>query len=434
MQDAFAILEAGNSLFQQNRLAEAERCYRQAIEWHPKYPQAYTNLGSVLQEKGLLSEAIAHHQHAVCLNPDWVDALYNLGNAAKEFGDNELAIQSFERAIALRPDFAQAHLNLGLTLLLMGRLREGWRNYEWRFACGQPSPRSFQQPRWDGTAAPSKTLLVYAEQGFGDILMFSRYLPLVKRLSHMQLVFECPIAMRSILQSIDEVDQFVSPGEALPQFDFQVPLLSLPYVCQTEFQSIPSGASSLSSSYLSPNHELVEKWKPRFASKKKLKVGIAWQGDPTYRWDHLRSVPLKLFEPLGNLPNIELVSLQKGRGSEQLSDVVSSFPIEDLGETLDVANGAFTDTAAIMTHLDLVISPDTAIVHLAGALGVPTWLMLPTVPHWVWWLDRTDSPWYPSTRLFRQTAAGKWGPVIESITEALSDSIANHAPMVRGRR
>ena len=179
----------------------------------------------------------------------------------------------------------------------------------------------------------------------------------------------------------------------------------------------------LTSSYLSPNHELVEKWRPRFASKKKITIGIAWQGDPTYRWDHLRSVPLKLFKPLVNLPNIELVSLQKGNGSTQLNDVVSSFPIEDLGESIDVASGAFMDTAAIMTHLDLVISPDTAIVHLAGALGVPTWLMLPTIPHWVWLLDRTDSPWYPSTRLFRQTDAGTWGPVIESMSKALSSGM-----------
>lgn len=410
--DAFAMLEMGNSLFFQNQLDEAERCYRQAIQMHPNYPQAFTNLGSILQEKGFLQEAIDCHQHAVQLDPNWVDALYNLGNASKELGDNELAIQCYEKAIALRPGFAQAHLNLGLALLLEGKLSDGWSHYEWRFSCNQPPQRAFQVPKWIGDIHPGKTLLVHAEQGFGDILMFARYLRLAKQISQAQVLLECPKTLIPILQSVAGVDQFLALGEPLPWFDFHIPLLSLPHVFQTNLNTIPS-----SPSYLTPDHERMEHWRTRFDSKTKMKIGIVWQGDPTYRWDHLRSLPLRLFESIGRLPNVQLFSLQKGYGTEQINDPNLGFPIDDLGGRLDESGGAFMDTAAVMTHMDLVIAPDTAVAHLAGAMGVPTWLLLPTIPHWVWMLDRDDTPWYPSMRLFRQSAKQDWRCVIDRVAE-----------------
>jgi Tetratricopeptide repeat len=397
VQDAFHMLDVGNNCFIQNQLEDAERCYRQAIEWHPNYPQALTNLGSVLQEKGLLNEAIEYHKRAIRVDPHWVDAYYNLGNACREIGDHQLAIDSFEQALRLRPDFAQAHLNLGLTLLLVGRYREGLAHYEWRFACGQPALRPFTEPRWDGGEYPGKRLLIYTEQGFGDILMFARFIAKAAERSRMRVIFECPATIHPILSSVSGVDEWIEQGAILPSFDMQISLLSLPFACQTELDSIPS-----SDRYLKASSSLSAYWQSKLAPCTGFRIGIAWQGDPTYRWDSLRSLPLRMFLPLAQVDGVRLISLQKGFGSEQIEETRPLFDIYDCGDQLDRAHGAFMDTAAIMDHLDLVISPDTAVIHLAGALGVPAWLVLPTIPHWPWLLHGSETVWYPQVRIFRQ--------------------------------
>jgi cytochrome c-type biogenesis protein CcmH/NrfG len=418
-------LELGNCYFMQNRLDDAVDCYQQAIRLRPSYPQAFTNLGSIYQERGQLERAISHHQQALRLDPSLIDANYNLGNAFKELGHNASAAASFRIALQLNPDFAQAHLNLGLTLLLMGQLEEGWPHYEWRFRCGQPKPRVFDKPRWYGAPQPGKTLLVYTEQGYGDILMFSRYLLQLRSQSGMQVVLECPPAMKPILSRLPGIDRIVSHGSELPEFDFEVPLLSLPGCYQTTLGTIPSVQT-----YLSADPSLHEKWRHILGSRPEFKIGIAWQGDPTYRWDHLRSVPLRFFAKIAKLDGVQIYSLQKGHGTNQIGENSELFTVNELGGRVDVEHGAFMDSAAIMKHLDLVISPDTAIVHLAGALGVPTWLALPTVPHWPWMMDREDSPWYASMRLFRQKKAGQWDEVFERMAIELRNLTQSSACLI----
>ncbi|MEO8495197.1 MAG: tetratricopeptide repeat-containing glycosyltransferase family protein [Planctomycetota bacterium] len=407
-------LDLGNCLFLQKRFDEAAASYRRALQLRPDYPQAHTNLGSVLQEQGQLETAVACHREAARIDSQFVDAHFNLANACKELGRNVEAVAGYTAALRLRPNFAEAHLNLGLVLLLMGRLEEGWPHYEWRFQCGQPVPRSFAAPQWDGSSLPGQTLLVHAEQGCGDILMFVRYNGLVKRASGMRIVLECPAAMMRLLSQLPDVDQWVARGSELPDFDAHAPLLSLPAICRSSLATIPAEVP-----YLAADATLRETWQRRLNRPHTFNIGIAWQGDPTYRWDRLRSIPLERFSPLADIEGVRLYSLQKGPGTEQLHDIEGWFSVDDLGGQLDNSSGAFMDTAAVMMNLDLVISPDTAVAHVAGALGVVTWLVLPTVPHWPWMLDREDTPWYPTMRLFRQRRPGQWGEVFERMTRTL---------------
>ena len=462
----------GIALEKQGKLAAAAECYRQALGLNPNFADAYSSLGRILKGQGQLVEAIAYCRQALRINPDHAGAHINMGAALHEQGDLAGAEECFRQALRIDPNHASAHLNMGAALneqgdlakaeecfqqalridpsdararlnraclrLLQGDLEGGWPDYEKRLALGWAVPRSFEQPRWDGSTLEGKTILIHAEQGLGDTLLFIRYARLVKERGG-KVVFECQRSLVPLLEGMPGVDQIVPQDQAgkpdcrtvqLPPFDVHIPLMSLPGIFATTVTTIPGEVP-----YLRADPERVKRWRRELAVQDGFKIGIAWQGNPQHERDRRRSVALSYFEPLARLEGIRLVSVQKGPGTEQLALGIGNppdlrqeagrspvGPIIDFGDRLD-ATGAFLDTAAVMLNLNLVVTVDTAVAHLAGALGVPAWVVLPFVPDWRWLLERSDSPWYPTLRLFRQRRAGDWGEVFERIAAEVRNVI-----------
>jgi hypothetical protein len=289
----------------------------------------------------------------------------------------------------------------------------GWAEYEWRWKCAPTPARPFSQPRWDGKPLEGKSVLIYSEQGLGDTIQFIRYAPLIQQRGGTVLV-EAPSILEKLLSRCPGIDRFIPQGAPLPDFAYQIPFLSLPGAFQTTVETVPASVP-----YLSAEPKLIESWGKALDVDDRFKIGISWQGSQKYGGDLHRSVPLKHFEPLAKMPDIRLVSLQKGYGTEHIQGVAKDWNILDFGERLD-ANAAFLDTAAIMTNLDLVVTSDTAVAHLAGALGVPVWMAVCTAADWRWLRNRDDSPWYPTMRLFRQTSWGDWSGVFQRIVQALA--------------
>jgi ADP-heptose:LPS heptosyltransferase len=287
----------------------------------------------------------------------------------------------------------------------MGDFEHGWPEYEWRWRRPKSPPRRLPQPRWDGAPLAGKTLLVYMEQGLGDMLQFIRYAPLLKAQGANVLV-ECPAFLHPLLSRCPGIDRLLAEGSPLPEFDVHVPLLSLPHLLGTTLATIPAQVP-----YLYAGEERVQRWAEELRPLEGFKVGICWQGNRHHQWDHFRSFPVEHFAALAAVPGVRLVSLQKGPGAEQLRKLGGSFPVVELDSEKDASAAAFMDTAAIMKNLDLVVTVDTSIAHLAGGLGVPVWVALSAVSDWRWLLQREDSPWYPTLRLFRQRALGDWDGV-----------------------
>lgn len=426
--------------FRAGRLDEAEQFHRRAISLFPDNPAFHNNLNLVYCRQGRAAEAVECCRRALALNSQAFELHNNLGIALKQCGQFEPAEASFRRALALKPDYGEAHYNLANTLvqlrhldeagnefgralelapadaetrynrallrLLLGDFAEGWQELEWRWGLSGFSRPNVAQPQWQGQPLAGRTILLVGEQGLGDIIQMIRFARIVKQSAAAVLV-QCRPALRPLLQTASGIDRFVNPGEANREsFDFYVPLLTLPGVLGTTLETIPADVP-----YLFAESGRVNHWRQTLARPTEFKVGIAWQGQPTYVLDAFRSISLSAFAPLAACPGVKLFSLQKGYGSEQLVAHGESLRIVDLGTSLDEQGGAFVDTAAVMMSLDLVITSDTAIAHLAGALGVPVWVALPFVPDWRWLLDRDDSPWYPTMRLFRQPRFGDWAAV-----------------------
>ena len=329
---------------------------------------------------------------------------------------------SYQQAVRLKPDYAEAHWNQALARLQMGQFEQGWPGYEWRWKCkefGTLPP--FRAPLWDGSPLDGRTILVHAEQGLGDTLQFIRYIPLVQKHGG-RVIMMCQPPLCALLAHCPGIERLMPHGDAPPEIDLHVPLLSLPRLLGTTLENVPADGP-----YLDAEPDLVEAWRHRLGAYPGLKIGIAWQGNPKFRLDRVRSLPLAQFAPLASVPGVHLLSLQKGLGREQLAAPERRFPVTDLGGQLDETTGAFMDTAAVMKNLDLVITSDTSIAHLAGALGVPVWVALNVVPDWRWLLDRDDSPWYPTMRLFRQTRLGHWEDVFHCMAEALRERLASPA-------
>ena len=410
----------GIVLAKQDKLDEAVASFQQTLRLKPDYPDAHHNLGIVLEKQDKLDEAMASYQQALRLKPDYPEAHNNLGIVLEKQGRLDEAVACYQQALHLKPDYPEAHWNRSLAWLQMGRFEQGWPGYEWRWKCKEfGSLPPFHPPLWDGSPLDGRTILVHAEQGLGDTLQFIRYAPLVHQRGG-RIILVCQPPLIGLLTRSPGVERLVAQGEALPEYDVHVPLMSLPGLLGTTLESVPADVP-----YLDAEPQLVEGWRHRLGSYPGFKVGIVWQGNPKFRLDHLRSIPLAQFAPLARVPGVHLFSLQKGPGAEQLAAVTDRFPVTDLGRRLD----DFMDTAAVLKNLDLVISVDTAIAHLAGALGIPVWVALPFVPDWRWLMDREDSPWYPSMRLFRQTRLGQWEDVFQRIAEALQRRLAAPAEL-----
>jgi hypothetical protein len=320
------------------------------------------------------------------------------------------AVASFGRALELKPEFAEAHIGRSLALLLMGRFEEGWPEYEWRWKRKGVEEPVLQKPRWTGNTVKGARILLRCEQGLGDTLQFMRYAELVKQRCGAVIV-ECQPPLARLLASCPGVDSVITSGLPLPEFDFHIPLLSLPALFGTSLENISAKVP-----YLWPRADAVEKRKDELGDAGAFKVGIAWQGRKEYENDCCRSIPLAYFAGIARIRGVRTYSLQMGAGREQLTDLGGESPIIDLGDRL----GDFHDTAAIVRNLDLVITSDSAPAHLAGSLGVPVWVALSIGPDWRWLVGRTDSPWYPTMRLFRQSRPGDWGGVFRAIEGELA--------------
>jgi FkbM family methyltransferase len=402
----------GLALLEMNRLDEGQAALIEALRLAPAFAAAHNNLGVALWRLARLDEAQASYEAALRLRPDFAEAANNLGNTLRDLGRPDEAQVLLDRAIGLDPDYVDAHWNRSLLWLQRGDFARGWPEYEWRWRLRAFTPRAFAQPRWDGGPLGGRTILLHAEQGLGDTLQFVRYAPLVKARGATVVLQVQPPLLR-LLAGVPGVDVVLPEKAPLPPFDVQAPLLSLPLLFGTDLACIPADVP-----YLRAEPALVERWRPRLDALGGFTVGIAWKGSDKNRSDHLRSVPLEAFEALARVPGVRLVSLQKGPAGEQVRAVAERFDVAEL-PGLDETAGPFVDTAAVLTSLDLVVSCDSAVAHLAGALGVPCWLALARAADWRWLLDRADSPWYPRHRLFRQENPGDWAALFARLADAL---------------
>jgi tetratricopeptide (TPR) repeat protein len=399
------------ALMAQGRASEAETALRAALDLRPDYAEAWNTLAAALVEQDRPGEALTAADRAHAAQPAYPEALVNRGNALMALGHPDRAAAAYRAAIALMPEAEEAHYNLGHALLQMGDLPPGWREYEWRFRLwrrkGLPMP-AMTAPRWQGEPLAGKTLLLWAEQGYGDTLHFARYATLAAARGARVILAAMP-ALARLLATVPGVARVVTDGDPAPAADFQCPLLSAPGVLGTTLATIPAAVP-----YLTPDPARVQSWRARLAGLGRMRVGLAWAGKTSYARDRLRSLDPALLAPLARAGSgIVFVALQpRPAGAPRPPEL----------EILDVLDpGAdFADTAALIAALDLVISVDTAAAHLAGALGKPVWVLTRFNGDWRWLLEREDSPWYPTARLFRQAAPGAWTPAIARVAEALA--------------
>jgi tetratricopeptide repeat protein/glycosyl transferase family 9 (putative heptosyltransferase) len=372
--------------------------------------QEAINLGAERQRAGLLAEAESLYRHALLLRPDLAEAHYNLGTALDQMGRWDEAIAALRQAVALRPDLATAHWNLAAMLLRQGDLPRGWEEYEWRWKIPELrlSRVTCPQPQWNGEELMGRRILVYAEQGFGDTIQFARYVPLVARLGG-RVMLGCRRELTALLGRLDGVERCLpQPGPAPADFSFHCTLPSLPRIFGTTTATIP-----WSGPYLAADAAKAAAWQARLRRDGRRRIGLVWAGRPTHPNDLNRSIAPDRLRPLADVPDVQWFSLQKGPAAGRISDGLAALT-DWTAEMND-----FDDTAALLANLDGVICVDTSVAHLAAALGRPTWVLLPFVPDWRWMLERSDSPWYPTMRLFRQPAAGDWDSVLREVVAAL---------------
>jgi tetratricopeptide (TPR) repeat protein len=406
----------GLVLIRLRRFDDAVRELGQAIALSSEAPELYNNRGNALKELGRLTEALADYDRAIALKPDYAHAHGNRGNCLDDLARPEEAEESYRRALALNPDHGDSHWNLAVNRLRAGDLGTGWSESEWRWkslSLGLKQ-RVFEQPLWLG-AEPiaGKTLLLHSEQGLGDTIQFCRYIPLLAARGA-KVILQVDAPLRELLSGVEGVAQCIARADALPDFDLHCPLMSLPLAFGTTLATIPSKVPYISLP------EDAKDWRSWLGAKTKPRIGLVWSGNPNHLNDHNRSVPLETLLPLFDV-GAEFVSLQKGARERDRALLAERPDIRDAESEL----ASFADTASLMRSLDLVISVDTSVAHLAGALGKPLLVLLPYVADWRWLTACEDSPWYPTARLFRQSAARQWDEVIANVLTALREFVAH---------
>ena len=471
-------LELGVECARQGRLEDAVACFRRAVELDPKCAEAHSNLGNALREQGRPEEALLHLNRALECKPDLPEArlnlavvleergeleeaaalleeflrchsshalaLNNLGSVLKKLGRLEEARRRLEDSLAQEPQFAQAHNNLGAVLeqlglwdqaegcyrealrwnphsadahlnlamvrLLRGDFERGWPEYEWRWKLSGTRPRDCGRPMWDGSPLEGRTILLQAEQGLGDTLHYVRFAELVQARGG-RVVLECPPRLVELLRTVPGAERVISYHDPLPPCEVCAPVASLPGIFRTTLATIPNRVP-----YLSVASELVEAARRRIGEcEGRRKIGLVWAGSPWNKNDRNRSIRLELFSPFAQVSGVAWFSLQRGPQAAELWSAPPGLALTNL----ERERGSLTETAAAISCLDLVIAVDTMIAHLAGALGRPIWVLQPFAPDYRWLLEREDSPWYPTMRLFRQPAPGQWQPVVERIIKEL---------------
>lgn len=415
------LFNLGNALRALQRSDAAETAYRRAIaagNCRHGGAAVYGNLGLLLEERGAIEDAIAAHREALRRRPDLAEYHYNLGNALRAALALDEAIAAYDRALALRPNYPEAQLNQSLALLLKGDFTRGWAGWESRLQTAEVEQRGFVEPLWNGEPLAGRSLLLHAEQGLGDTIQFLRYLPALDRRGG-RVIVEIPKTLRQLVETKVRDERLGSTevrerGETLPRFDCHLPFMSLPKIMRFD-----GSTAAVGSAYLRPDAEAAARWQARLAVGDIKRIGLVWAGNPRHRNDRNRSIPPAALLPLldGSLcDNSErrIFSLQVG----EVAAGLAQFPagsITDLAPSLH----DFGETAAVVAALDLIVTVDTSVAHLAGALGKPVELLLPYVPDWRWLLDRADSPWYPSFRIHRQRSAGDWAGVIAGLAAVL---------------
>jgi len=385
--------------------------YRSAIAVNPGMVEAHCNQGNVLRELFRLDEAAASYRRALGIDPGIGEIHANLGVTLQEMGLLDAAMEAYDHAVEITPDDPEARRNRAMALLQLGHFKAGWRDFEWRWRTRHflAIRRDWLKPQWRGEPSSGATILVHSEQGFGDCIQFARYLPMVAA-SGGRVVVECPSVLAGLIGNLAEV---VCIGAPLPAHDFQVPMMSLPGIFKTDFQTMPSGVP-----YLAPPATTIERWRKKIEFVGGLKVGVAWSGSFYHQRNAWRSPGLKALLPLLALQGIRFYSLQVDNGRDDLVAEGIDEKVVDLSPELS----DFSETAAAMINLDLIIAPDTAVAHLAGALARPVWLMLPFASEWRWFTERADSPWYPTMKLFRQSSHGDWSGPVGNMIEAIGRS------------
>ncbi len=392
---------------------EALVCLEKVRELEPDNPQVYCNLGNTYVNMHEFDKAFEQYAIAEKIKPDNYSLYSNRGFAYQSQGDYAKALQCYEKALSLNPKDADAHFNRSLTLLLLGRFDEGWREYEWRWKNKKFPNLYYKIPQWKGENLAGKRILIAIEQGFGDCINFCRYAPLLKD-KGAYVILETHEALNRLMESLPGVDDIMvrDKNTQPPSVDYQVPLLALPQRFGKGIEDIPQNIP-----YLSTNEAESVVGKKKLSVGEGMKIGLVWAGNPSHKRDRCRSITLEQFYPLFELPDTQFFSLQKGKQASELN--TCAYPVIDLAVGIE----NFADTAAIISQLDLVICVDTAVAHLAGALGVPVWVALHMVPDWRWLLERRDTPWYPSMQLFRQHEFDSWEGVIQEMLEKLYERL-----------
>ena len=401
----------GNALKDLKQFDSALASFDKAIALKPDYAGAYNNRGITLTVLNQLNSAIACFDKAIALKPRYAEAYNNRGNVLKDHKQLDAALASYDEAIILEPNYAEAHWNKSLLLLLLGEFDKGWKEYAWRWKWDDfPSQkRKYNQPLWNGKESlVGKTILLHSEQGLGDAIQFSRYAKMVSDLGA-RVILEAGKPLLNLFSTLSGVSQLVGKGSAVPSFDFHCPLLSLPLAFKTQIDSIPSSIP-----YLFSDPEKASRWRIKLGERYKPRIGLVWSGSTTHKNDQNRSILLA--ELIKHLPDQYLyVSLQKEVRYEDEEILISRPDILHFENELT----DFSDTAALCDLMDVIISVDTSVAHLAGALGKEVWILLPYVPDWRWLLDRNDSPWYPTAKLYRQEVIGDWDGVLEKVKSDL---------------
>lgn len=434
LESTFAkgLIKVGNSYRNKNNFMKAIECYHEASQYIPNDCSLHLCLGDAFHLQGRVSgnqeyiaQAVAMYRKAIEINPQCHLAYHNLGCMHMEQDREEEAFAFMKKALECEPDHNATHLLLSCYYLKKGDFERGWREYEWRNKGLNPNRHQYN-PAWDGTPLTDKTVLLHAEQGFGDTFQFIRYAQLVKEQQNPKmLIVEVQHALKKIASLCPYIDKVIIPSDPMPTYDVQASLMSLPFILRTKLSTIPHAVP-----YLYASEHLTNYWHTVLSTNHTFKIGICWQVNPhhdvlKYQNDNVtisipnpsRSIPLAAFAPLANLTNITIYSLQKEINGREA--VPAGLHIESFGADFDKSHGAFMDTAAIMKNLDLVITADTSIAHLAGGLGVPVWILLPYACEWRWLHERKDSLWYPTMRLFRQKERDNWAPVMQEVCREL---------------
>jgi tetratricopeptide (TPR) repeat protein len=415
-----ALYQSGIVLSQRDQPDEAIACFQKVLKVEPTRAEALFALGAALDSIDREDEAIDCYRNVLQIEPDHVYALNNLGFKLKERGETEQAMDMYRKAIEISPDLAGPHWNLSHVLLLTGDLEAGWKEFEWRLRKDDwrtANLRPCKVPLWKGESFAGKTLFIHDEQGLGDTIQFVRYLPMVKAFGG-DIIFETQESLIGLFKNFQGIDRLVphSAESVLPtDMDLYAPLLSLPAIFNTTLDTIPDTVP-----YLHADTDKTTYWKKRHTGDG-FKVGIVWAGGPKNPNDRNRSCRLRHFASLSDIGTVRLIGIQKGKAAEQVRDLPSGMEVINYGPELE----DFTDTMALIENLDLIIAVDTAVAHLAGAMGKPVWLILTFAHHWPWLLNRTDSPWYPSMRIYRQKKKGDWASVFDRVEKDLNARVSS---------